>query len=939
MAFKLIYTSAPRLLQAGRSGFGTVAMSRNIPPQAVKTAEAASQFSRQPGFPADRVIYSYRTVRCPDGIWHVLSCVRDAGADYSGRTNHLAQHLILGEREASQHAASGITPAGIILGTPWPDHDGFCGWIDGSVPLSNANLDAHGTYWAGWAGSPHCSRNLSADGGRKPVIFVYDRGLEKQTDSEARAVLCLFAESQAECPGYGWGITFTTGMEPNYEASEFRWIGVAPDSPMLPKLEAAGGRVRVTLDTPPPAIAVPQTSEASYKPSVVPVSGGTALEQSRTTGDSFGSTPPRPSRPPHGASVPPRPVATVQNQKRRHVIPIFIPVIALAVLAFVLLIARGMIFSEPPKLMIGLESQCYTGKPIRVMVDGQLPPIPDISLSHETVTTAGNHDITVSHKGSLLGGDRTVKSKVTVEKANARISFEQDSLTWPLPNTTNRIRFSVDPAHDAGDSNQVLSDNVRIEHRGKNTSESNWTNNTPERPGLYRIKATLHSANYTGEQEADFEIKNPTPAATSQQSPSISIGVPTTRTTFIIAPESDALRLVKESGQLPKQRTLEICASWPTDTNFAEIDAKGRYATDPMSKLFKMDPDLWLESKERNATEISQPIVYRVTSQFSATNLVIIEVGQGTNNSTAINTFLPNAWISRSDSPCEIQLEPATFFRSATLLPKDSRWVVTITNAPYSNTEPLTLSSESGAISITNIQRELEQRKSTAEATQKMANNDATPPRLQYFTENRNIILSQLRRITNNFPSAGAIVAEAEKIEPAKGSANASMLAEDLLIGTLNCAYTNQAISAHMQLTDGERSKLKNAQQEAYIEEPNAFRGELNKLNTDKGKARETAEWLDKRTTHLNLSQQEQNTAKRVLDALREGIKNFEKAPFQMPQPIDKQGEQQKIDAAQDKTNFLNSLGASGNNFKGTLSIRFPDGPVEVMPIKLGPPK
>ncbi len=934
MAFKLIYTSAPRLLQAGRSGFGTVAMSRNIPPQAVKTAEAASQFSRQPGFPADRVIYSYRTVRCPDGIWHVLSCVRDAGADYSGRTNHLAQHLILGEREASQHAASGITPAGIILGTPWPDHDGFCGWIDGSVPLSNANLDAHGTYWAGWAGSPHCSRNLSADGGRKPVIFVYDRGLEKQTDSEARAVLCLFAESQAECPGYGWGITFTTGMEPNYEASEFRWIGVAPDSPMLPKLEAAGGRVRVTLDTPPPAVAVPQTSEASYKPSVVPVSGGTALEQSRTTGDSFGSTPPRPSRPPHGASVPPRPVATVQNQKRRHVIPIFIPVIALAVLAFVLLIARGIIFSEPPKLMIGLESQHYTGKPIRVMVDGQLPPIPDISLSHETVTTAGNHDITVSHKGSLLGGDRTVKSKVTVEKANARISFEQDSLTWPLPNTTNRIRFSVDPAHDAGDSNQVLSDNVRIEHRGKNTSESNWTNNTPESPGLYRIKATLHSANYTGEQEADFEIKRPPPTPIVGPRVSHTVTPPQIVTNFIIAPESDALRFVKASGMLPDQGKLEICA---TNTNFAEITQMGTYATGGKDDLFQIEEGFWPNKK--NAPVSSQPLIYRVTSQSSSTNLIIIEVRQDTNNSTAIKAFLPNAWISRSDSSHNLQLEPATFFRDATLLPIGAQWEVTITNGPYSCSQPLKLSSMDGVFSIENEQMNLAKMRDWAIANKQKALSDP-PPQLQYFRENKSIILQPLRSITNGTPPASEVVAQADKIEPAKGNTNAAMLAEDLLIGVLNCAYSNQAISPRMQLTESVKSQLKGRNGAKHIGAPDDFRKELSQWTNVTFKAGATTEYLDTRMAHLSGSQQEQEIAKRVLDALKEGVRKYEKAPFQMPPPINIEGEQQKITAAQNRINFLNSVGTDKCSFKGTLSIRFPEGsPVEVMPIKLGPPK
>ena len=147
MPLKLIYTSAPRLLQAGRSGFGTVAMSRNIPFQAVKLAEDCSKFSRQAGLSAARVIYSYRTVRCSDSVWHILSCVRDAGTDYSGRTNHLAQHLMFDSREASACVREGMTPAGVILGTAWPDHDGFCGWDVGFAGKIRCKWCLQATHW------------------------------------------------------------------------------------------------------------------------------------------------------------------------------------------------------------------------------------------------------------------------------------------------------------------------------------------------------------------------------------------------------------------------------------------------------------------------------------------------------------------------------------------------------------------------------------------------------------------------------------------------------------------------------------------------------------------------------------------------------------------------------------------------------------------------
>ena len=50
MAWQLIYTSAPRLLEAGLTGFGTVARHRAIPPLVVKAVERISQFARLPGY-------------------------------------------------------------------------------------------------------------------------------------------------------------------------------------------------------------------------------------------------------------------------------------------------------------------------------------------------------------------------------------------------------------------------------------------------------------------------------------------------------------------------------------------------------------------------------------------------------------------------------------------------------------------------------------------------------------------------------------------------------------------------------------------------------------------------------------------------------------------------------------------------------------------------
>ena len=101
MPWQLIYTSAPRLLTAGQTGFGTVARHRDIPPLVVSAVERASQFARLPGMDAARIVFSHRVVDAAGARYHVLSRVASAGADYTGRTNHVAHHLIVTSAEAA----------------------------------------------------------------------------------------------------------------------------------------------------------------------------------------------------------------------------------------------------------------------------------------------------------------------------------------------------------------------------------------------------------------------------------------------------------------------------------------------------------------------------------------------------------------------------------------------------------------------------------------------------------------------------------------------------------------------------------------------------------------------------------------------------------------------------------------------------------------------
>ena len=119
MASQLLYTSAPRLLEAGRTGFGTVARHRAVGGLLVASVERVSQFARLSGLSTRRVVLSHRIIHAGAASYHVLSCIRVAGSDYTGRTNHLAHHLIADAREARAAAEAGITPADVLKQMRW----------------------------------------------------------------------------------------------------------------------------------------------------------------------------------------------------------------------------------------------------------------------------------------------------------------------------------------------------------------------------------------------------------------------------------------------------------------------------------------------------------------------------------------------------------------------------------------------------------------------------------------------------------------------------------------------------------------------------------------------------------------------------------------------------------------------------------------------------
>lgn len=249
MAWQLIYTSAPRLLEAGRTGFGTVARHRGVGELLAGAVERVSQFARLPGLGARRVIHSHRILTVGASQVHVFSCIRDAGSDYTGRTNHIAHHLIAEAREVQAAIDAGITPADVLLQMKWRS-----AWNEPprflepseEISLSSLRARAFGSAWERVTGQTE----LRALPAQTPRCFVILPG-------ETQA-LPLFQESLSPLGSQALQVTFTTHLEPTDDPADFRWVALNASSPLR---QQADGIARTVLDLTQPQ-SLPKLSAA-----------------------------------------------------------------------------------------------------------------------------------------------------------------------------------------------------------------------------------------------------------------------------------------------------------------------------------------------------------------------------------------------------------------------------------------------------------------------------------------------------------------------------------------------------------------------------------------------------------------------------------------------------------------------------------------------------
>lgn len=243
MAWQLIYTSAPRLIEAGRTGFGTVARHRAVSGMLAATVERFSQFARLPGHDPRRVVHAHRILTVGPNTYHVLSCLQDAGSDYTGRTNHIAHHLIAEPREIRALSAAGLTPADVLLSMAWrTSWSEAPRYLDPSEEINLSSFAPTASHaWASVTGNPATAGILWSREAQRGCYLI--------TPSDINA-LELFRESLLVEPSQAWQTRFTTCLEPNDDAADFRWIALSFTSPMRGQVETTN---RLVLDLTAPA--------------------------------------------------------------------------------------------------------------------------------------------------------------------------------------------------------------------------------------------------------------------------------------------------------------------------------------------------------------------------------------------------------------------------------------------------------------------------------------------------------------------------------------------------------------------------------------------------------------------------------------------------------------------------------------------------------------
>ena len=208
MSQELLNTSAPRGLKPGASGFCAVAMTAGMARLLEEQLMSLSGYrwihpAGHPDAARNPVAFAHWRVMSGGREMSVLSSVRDAGVDYSQRSNRLAHHLVIDPTEQSDAGPAWVLRQPDVVESRWDGE--LRTWPVGRAIPRGDNPPRPCTAWAtaagdaGWAGVLADAFLLDPS---KPAYLIFAPGTE---------VLPLIAEAIALLPtALRWRVTFNT---------------------------------------------------------------------------------------------------------------------------------------------------------------------------------------------------------------------------------------------------------------------------------------------------------------------------------------------------------------------------------------------------------------------------------------------------------------------------------------------------------------------------------------------------------------------------------------------------------------------------------------------------------------------------------------------------------------------------------------------------------
>lgn len=209
MSFELVLTSVPKGLKPGSRGFASVAFTEGMPANYVQVCESLSGYvhvfdPQDSKYTQNPVGYSHLITSTGGRTFSILSRIAAYGTDYTGRTNKLAHHLMLGDGERPSCGPAFAMNNGRIFFSEWKDPPRFL-TADRLKPSDLASPGLRAVQWEkayGDAGMAGVLAQAFLDAPDRPSFLIFQPGMD---------LLPLLAEAQALLPPKKyWDVTFST---------------------------------------------------------------------------------------------------------------------------------------------------------------------------------------------------------------------------------------------------------------------------------------------------------------------------------------------------------------------------------------------------------------------------------------------------------------------------------------------------------------------------------------------------------------------------------------------------------------------------------------------------------------------------------------------------------------------------------------------------------